>query len=63
MDFHLDLFLDGLLKTKPWGVAIGYDNYGNHLSEPSLDKTNQLIAKLEANNVKVFRKTIREKRP
>ncbi len=55
-------FEEWLLRIKPWAVAIGYDNYGNNLSEPSLEKVMQLIECLERAGIKVYRKTLREKR-
>jgi len=62
MDFDLDEFSQAIIEINPsFGVAVGYDNYNNHLPEPSLEKTEQLIAKLETVHIKVFRKTIRER--
>jgi DNA repair photolyase len=49
-----------IIPLKPWGVAIGYDNYHNNFPEPSLAETLDLIAKLEAAGIKVYRKTLRE---
>lgn len=60
MDFNLRLFIEALLEIKPEFVAVGYDNYDNHLDEPSLAKTMELISTLEANGIKVYRKTLRE---
>jgi protein gp37 len=61
MDFDLDLFSDWLFNiTNLESVAVGYDNYNNHLPEPSLDKTMQLIEQLEKARIKVYRKTLRE---
>lgn len=62
MDFDLDVFSNWLLDVFPklMMVAIGYDNYGNNLPEPSLEKTTALIRKLENANIKVIRKTLRE---
>lgn len=60
MDFDLDIFSADLLDLKPWGVAIGYDNYNNHLVEPTLAKTRKLISILKDNNIPVFEKTLRE---
>jgi len=53
-------FIDLLTRRKPWAVAIGYDNYGNHLLEPSLARTMQLIERLEKAGITVYRKTLRE---
>jgi len=46
---------------QPWAVAVGYDNYNNHLPEPPLEKTMQLIERLEKAGITVFRKTLRER--
>jgi DNA repair photolyase len=62
MDFDLEDFSQQIIDIHPWVVAVGYDNYNNNLLEPSLEKTKQLIAKLEGNHIRVFRKTIRERR-
>jgi len=45
---------------KPWAVAVGYDNYRNKLSEPPLEKTLQLIDRLEKAGITIYRKTLRE---
>jgi protein gp37 len=60
LDFDLDEFLDKILSIKPWAVAVGYDNYNNHLPKPPLAKTLQLIEGLEAADITVYRKTLRE---
>ena len=60
IDFDLEPMAKGFIAVKPWAVAIGYDNYGCNLPEPSLEKTLQLIAKLEADGITVYRKTLRE---
>ena len=52
-------FVDQLRKIGPWAVAVGYDNYGNGLPEPSLAATEGLIKELET-FTQVYRKTIRE---
>lgn len=52
-----------LIDLKPWGVAVGFNNYDNenaHLSEPTMAKTLELISSLEGSGIKVFRKTIRK---
>jgi DNA repair photolyase len=54
-------FEELIIPLKPWAVAIGYDNYHNHFPEPSLAETLDLIAKLEAAGITVYRKTLREK--
>ena len=48
-----------IIKTRPKFMAVGYDNYNNKLPEPSLARTEILIKELEAQGVKVYRKTIR----
>jgi len=47
MDFDLDIFINGLRTIKPEFVYIGYDNYNNKLTEPSKQKVNKLIKRLE----------------
>jgi len=59
MDFDLDIFTQWLKEIGPTIVYVGYDNYNNGLPEPSLDKTKQLIEKLEA-FTRVRVKTLRE---
>jgi hypothetical protein len=54
-------FIRRLLPIQPEFVAVGYDNYGNGLDEPSLEITEILILGLEAYGIKVYRKSIREK--
>ena len=54
-----DEFAAQIRTFKPWGVAVGYDNYKNGLPEPSLAETEALIAALAEFSV-VYRKTIRE---
>ena len=60
MDFDLDDFLDDLWNIDPYAVAVGYDNYSNHLPEPTLAKTEELIKALEKEGITVYRKTIRK---
>jgi hypothetical protein len=55
-------FLYTLLDVKPEFVAVGYDNYGNGLPEPYLAKTMGLIMALELSKIKVYRKTLRERK-
>lgn len=52
-------FANKIEKAKPWRVAIGYDNYDNKLSEPTLKATRKLILELEK-FTKVDLKTIRK---
>ena len=61
MDFDLSVFVDWIKNIKPKMVAVGYDNYNNHLPEPSLEKTLKLIEELEK-FTEVQLKTIRERR-
>jgi protein gp37 len=60
LDFDVDEFSRKIINIEPWAVAVGYDNYTNHLSEPSLAKTIQLIERLEKAGITVYRKTLRE---
>ena len=60
LDFDLMYFRYLLIDMKPWAVAVGYDNYANHLPEPPLAKTMQLIEHLEKAGIKVYRKSLRE---
>ena len=47
MDFDLEELVQWMNKIQPTTVYIGYDNYGNKLPEPSMDKTQTLVAELE----------------
>jgi protein gp37 len=60
MDFDLDTFAPMIYGINPYATAIGYDNHNCNLPEPSLEKTMNLIARLEK-FTKVYRKTLREK--
>jgi len=60
LDFNMDEMLKIVTDIKPQTVSVGYDNYNNHLPEPSLAKTLQLISKLERAGIKVERKTLRK---
>jgi len=53
-------FADRIINIKPWAVAVGYDNYNNHLPEPSFTETRELIQKLRDKGITVWEKTIRE---
>jgi len=44
---------------EPWGIAVGYDNYGNELDEPPLHETLQLVKELKKFTT-VYEKTIRK---
>ncbi len=59
MDFDLDHLLGWVGLLQPDIIEVGYDNYNNHLIEPKLDKTLELIQRLEQ-FTKVVRKTIRK---
>lgn len=59
MDFS-PAFSKRIIGLRPWGVAVGYDNYSHHLKEPTLSKTEGLIRLLEKARIRVYRKTIRE---
>ena len=61
IDFDPEIFTRWLLSIKPIAIAIGYDNYNNHLPEPKRIEVEALIRTLENHGIKVFRKTIREK--
>lgn len=54
-------FLMLLVIAQPEFVAVGYDNYCNGLNEPDLEITKILIEGLEVHNIKVYRKTLRER--
>jgi hypothetical protein len=52
---------NSVVSMKPEFVAVGYDNYGNCLTEPDLEQTLDLIAVLEEWKIKVYRKTLRNR--
>lgn len=53
-------FSEMLGRIEPlFGVAVGYDNYDNHLREPAIHDTERLIQELERFTT-VYRKTIRK---
>ena len=61
LNFNLSSFLFDMKVIKPKFVAIGFDNYNNHLPEPTtLKKVTDFIEKIEAIGIKVYRKTLRE---
>jgi len=60
MDFDLDVMFKWIAGIEPEMVSIGYDNYGNRLPEPPLEKTMKLIQMLEDSGIMVERKTLRE---
>ena len=49
-----------IASLKPEFVAVGYDNYNSGLVEPSLGRTQDLIAVLKDWGIKVYEKTLRE---
>jgi len=59
MDFDPAEFTKAVLEIGPKHAAVGYDNYGYHLPEPSLEKTMWLIKCMEEEGIKVFVKTLR----
>ena len=60
LDFNLYIFADWIHIIKPKLVYVGYDNYNNHLPEPSLEKTMNLINYLRDKlRIEVREKTIR----
>ncbi|MEM2921964.1 MAG: DUF5131 family protein [Candidatus Bathyarchaeia archaeon] len=59
VDFDSEIFLSWIHDIRPIVVSIGYDNYGNKLIEPPLEKTLSFIQNLEK-LTKVELKTIRE---
>ena len=58
LDFNLDTFVEQLKNVRPWAVAVGYDNYGWKLPEPSRERTDALISELGKFTI-VYEKTIR----
>jgi len=47
LEFDFQEFYEVLRKINPWKIAVGYDNYGYKLPEPSLDTTIRFIEELE----------------
>lgn len=43
LDFDLNEFVYWIRRIRPIFVVIGYDNYGNRLPEPPLEKTRELM--------------------
>ena len=60
MDFDPDVMFKWITDIDPECVSIGYDNYHNHLPEPSLQKVLKFIEDLENSGIRVERKTLRE---
>jgi len=59
LDFNLERFVRELAMIEPWAVALGYDNYGHRLKEPTLDLTRKLIRELRC-FTRVYVKTLRK---
>jgi protein gp37 len=59
MDFDISEFVQWMKDIRPRTVYVGYDNYQNHLPEPSLNKTLELATEL-SKFTRVRRKTFRE---
>lgn len=60
MEFNRIWFPEVLTTIKPWGIAVGYDNYSWNLPEPSLARTNELIVELRKQGIIVYEKTLRK---
>jgi len=60
LDFDLNRFSTWIKRIAPDTVSIGYDNYRNHLPEPPLEKTVELIERLEFLGIQVEKKQLRE---
>jgi protein gp37 len=60
MDFDPEAFVGWLKEISPVVVHVGYANYNQHIPEPTLDKTAELIEELKSfTKVKILR--LREK--
>jgi len=59
LEFDLNVLPQRIELVKPQFVYIGYDNWGNNLPEPTLEKTKELIKALER-FTEVRIKTLRE---
>ena len=55
-----DRFIDFIIIIRPSLVYVGYDNYNNHLPEPPLWKTKNLINRLRNAGITVRVKTLRD---
>lgn len=58
IDFDLDVFTEWIRNISPEFVYIGYDNYYNKLPEPRIEKTLELVKRLEK-TTRVYLKTMR----
>jgi len=52
-------FSERIAECEPIAVAVGYDNHGHGLPEPSMEEVEGLIEELEGEGIVVVRKTIR----
>ncbi len=52
-------FVEEIEEINPFAVYIGYDNYGNRLPEPRLDKTLSLIKELRERGFLILKGTLR----
>jgi protein gp37 len=60
MDFDYEIFINWLKKIAPILVHVGYANYNQHIPEPTIEKTAELIKDLNSfTKVKILR--LREK--
>jgi DNA repair photolyase len=59
MEFTPD-FQQDICNIYPEFVAIGYDNYCNHLDEPELEDVEALIHGFENRGIRVYRKSLQE---
>ena len=55
-----DGFWQRIVDIEPEFVYIGYDNYGNRLPEPPLNKTLELVDRLRQHGITVYTKTMRK---
>jgi hypothetical protein len=57
MDFDIDEFIKIIFTINPDFVNIGADSKGHHLIEPSTEKIEALIKRIEAAGIEVRRKS------
>lgn len=58
LEFDMGAFINAIRSIKPWGIAVGFDNYGNKLPEPTPERLALFVNALER-DFKVTRKTLR----
>ncbi len=58
LQFNFDVIIKWIAEIDPFIVYVGYDNYGCHLHEPSIQQTFELLHKLSETAL-VIKKTIR----